>query len=259
MEIISTGYDFNHEKNFSISRPCGLKEYLFLIIRSTALFEINGQKLHIEPNSMILIDKNTPHSFCADSDTFINDWITFTFNKKDTLSNLENTITFNTFFTSPDALMCSDIIKLLCVERNSSSVFKESNIQNYAAIIFNKLRDNSKICKANIPYYNEFQKIRNKIYANPYEKFTVEKLAAEINLSKSYFQHCYKICFNTTPIADVINSRIEYSKQLLMSTNFSISKISDIIGYQNDAQFIKQFKAVVKTTPAQYRKKVISD
>lgn len=93
------------------------------------------------------------------------------------------------------------------------------------------------------------QKIRNNIYANPNKKFTIEKLAAKINLSKSYFQHCYKLCFNTTPIADVINSRIEYSKQLLVSTNFSISEITDIIGYKNDTQFIKQFKNVVKKTP----------
>lgn len=259
MKIITVGYDFRHGSDFAVSRPLGLNEYLFLIIRSTALFEINGQKLHIKPDSMILIDKNTPHSFCADSEIFINDWIAFTLDESEHLSHLKNIVNFNTFFTSPDASLCSDIIKLICTEKNSSSIFRESNLQNMLQVIFNKLRDNFKACKTDIRYHNELQKVRNKIYANPCKKFTIEKLAAEINLSKSYFQHCYKECFNTTPIADVINSRIEYSKQLLMSTSFSISKISDIIGYQNDIQFIKQFKAVVKTTPAQYRKKVTSD
>lgn len=259
MKIISIGYDFRHGSDFVISRPFGLNEYLFLIIRSTASFEINGQTMQILPGSMILIDKNTPHSFCADSDFFINDWIAFTLNESEHLSDLENILNFNTFFTSPDVSMCSEIIKLICAEKNSSGIFKESNIQNMLQIIYNKLRDNSKACKTDIQYHNELQKVRNKIYANPCEKFTIEKLASEINLSKSYFQHCYKVYFNTTPIADVINSRIEYSKQLLMSTSFTISKISDIIGYQNDAQFIKQFKAVVKTTPLQYRKEVISD
>lgn len=255
MEILSVGYDFRHGKNFAISRPYGLNEYLFLIIRSTALFEINGQKLQILPNSMILIDKNTPHSFCADSDLFINDWISLSFDTEKQTEYLE----MNTFFTSSDVTVCSELIKLIAAEKTSASIFKESNIQNMLQIVYNKLWDNSKAYKSDIKYYNELQKVRNKIYNNPSGKFTIEDLAAQINLSKSYFQHCYKACFNTTPIADVINSRIAYSKRLLMSTSFSISEIAYITGYQSDVQFIKQFKSVVKITPACYRKKVISD
>lgn len=259
MKIISIGYDFRHGSEFAISRPFGLNEYLFLIIRSSAVFEISGQKQRVKPNSMILIDQNTPHSFGADSDLFINDWIAFTLDESERFSDLENFINLNTFFDSPDVSVCSEIIKLICSEKNSSSVFGESNIQYLFQIIFNKLRDNSKACKFDIKYHGELQKIRNKIYANPSERFTIQELAAEINLSNSYFQHCYKACFNTTPIEDVINSRIEYSKQLLMSTRFSISKIAYITGYQSDVQFIKQFKAVVKTTPTQYRKEVTSN
>lgn len=255
MEIISIGYNFRHGKEFAISRPYGLKEYLFLIIRSTALFEINGQKVHIRPNSMILIDKNTPHSFSADSDLFINDWIALSFDAEEQPSRLK----MNTFFTSSDVTVCSELIKLMSTERTSASAFRRNNITGMLQIIFNKLRDNSMICKTELQYYNELQKIRNTIYESPTEKFTVEKLAAEINLSKSYFQRCYKLCFNTTPIADVINSRIEYSKQLLLSTNFSISEIAEILGYAQDIQFIKQFKSIVKTTPGKYRKEVISD
>lgn len=256
MQIISIGYDFRHGKDFCISRPYGLKEYLFLIIRSTAHFYINGQKLHILPDSMILIDKNTPHSFSADSDLFINDWIELSIDSKEQLKYIDT----NTFFHSSDVANCSELIKLIIAENNSTGSFKENNIQNMLQIVLNKLQDNSEtFCKTDIKYRAELQRIRNNIYDNPTEKFTIEKMASEINLSKSYFQRCYKLCFNTTPITDVINSRIEYSKRLLVSTNISISKIADIIGYENDIQFIKQFKSVVKTTPAKYRKNQISD
>lgn len=255
MEIISIGYDFRHKKDFRISRPYGLKEYLFLIIRSTALFEINGQKLHIVPNSMILIDKKTPHSFSTDSDVFINDWITLSCESE----NQTKCLKMNTFFTSSDVTFCSELIKLISAEKTSVDAFKTNNINNMLKIIFNKLCNNTITYNGNIPYYNELQKIKNTIYANPDKKFTIEKLANELHLSKSYFQYCYKLCFNTTPIADVINSRIEYAKQLLVSTNFSISEIADIIGYKNDTQFIKQFKNSVKNTPSQYRKEVISN
>lgn len=259
MEIISVGYDFRHGKEFSISRLYGLKEYLFLIIRSTALFYINGQKLHIMPNSMILIDKNTPHSFYADSKLFINDWISFSIKEKDNLSDFENTVKLNTFFNSSDVAICSEMIRFISNEETSVSIFKETNMQNMLQIIFNKLRDNSEYCKPDKQYYKELQKLRNSIYSNPTEKYTIEQLVQEVCLSKSYFQRCYKLYFNITPIADVIRSRIKYSKQLLLTTNFSISEIAEILGYQNDIQFIKQFKHITKKTPGQYRKAVTSN
>lgn len=257
MKIISIGHDFRHPGDFYISRPSGLNEHLLLVIRSTALFKINGQCLHISPNSMILIKKNTPHFFSADSDLFINDWIALSFNEKDCLQYNENSIKFNTFFTSPDVAICSKIIELIQSEKNSGSIFRDNNITAMLQIIFNKLQDNS-VYYTNQKYYNELQKIRSEIYSHPTQKFTVEQLASKAYMSKSYFQACYKSAFGTSPIADVINSRIEYSKQLLLSTNFSVSKIAEAIGYANDIQFIKQFKSVVQTTPKNYRSKVLA-
>ena len=259
MEIISIGHNFKHDSNFNILRPNGLNEYLFLIIRSTALFEINGQKLHIKPNSMILIDKNTPHFFYADSDLFINDWIALTFNEKESLQYTENNIKLNTFFSSSDTLICSEMIKYIQNEIISNGLFKENNIKSMLQIILNKLQENSVTHNLNKKYYNELQKLRDRIYSNPTEKFTIEQLANEVHLSKSYFQYCYKLYFKASPFSDVVNSRIEYSKQLLLSTNFSIAEIAEIIGYANDIQFIKQFKKITKKTPKRYRTLIFSD
>lgn len=254
MIIKSIGYNFKHNKDFSITRPCGLNEYLLLIIRSTAIFKINGQDLHINPNSMILIDKNTPHSFYADSDLYINDWVALDVTDQERFVYFENNIKLNTFFDSPNVSICSEMIRLIQAEEMSASTFKEKNIMNMLQIILNKLQDVSMSCNHNKRYYNELRKQRENIYSHPTEKYTIESLSKQVNLSKSYYQYCYKSYFNLTPIADVINSRIEYSKQLLLSTNFSVSKIAEIIGYQNDIQFIKQFKSVTKTTPNKYRK-----
>ena len=111
--------------------------------------------------------------------------------------------------------------------------------------------------KIKLPYYNELVNLRNAIYDSPANKLTVESLADELHLSKSYFSHIYKKYFNTTPINDAIRSRIEYSKQLLYSTDYPVSKISKMLDYPHDTQFIKQFKAVTGMTPSQYRKNSI--
>lgn len=251
MNIISVGYDIKHSNTFELKRPHGLNEYLVLIIRSPALFHINGKSLNITPNSMICIKKHTPHSFSAASDVYINDWVAFELTEQE--DKLLSGITFNTFFTSPEVDFSSKLLMLMQEENAIRSSYKESNMLQLLQVIINKLGEASKCSYPPKPYYNELHKIRNRIFAHPTERYTIKDLSAEINLSESYFHHCYKECFDSTPISDAIISRIDHSKQLLSSTDFSISEIAEILGYANDGQFIKQFKAVTDITPKKYR------
>lgn len=41
-------------------------------------------------------------------------------------------------------------------------------------------------------YFRQFSEIRSLLYNSPQTRYSVESLAAEVNLSKSYFQHVYK-------------------------------------------------------------------
>ena len=56
------------------------------------------------------------------------------------------------------------------------------------------------------------------------------------------------------PIADMIHSRIEYAKDLLSSSDYTVKMIADELSYPSDIQFIQQFKSVTGQTPKTYRK-----
>lgn len=259
MKLLSVGYDFRHDADFKLLRPNGLNEYLLLIIRSKAYFEIEGKRLKIMPNSMILVDKNTPHSFYADKETYINDWITFDLTTEEYSAFIEQHIKVNTFFALCNIEFFSDIIKLMQTEVQTVGIDKSGNMDLFFRIVLNKLQDNSMYLNFDKKYYNELLKIRNGIYSYPQKEYTIEQLSLEVNLSKSYFQHLYKLYFNTTPISDAIKSRIEYSKQLLTSTCYSVSEVAELSGYKDDAQFIKQFKSIAGITPNKYRKGFYKD
>lgn len=252
MNITSIGYNFKHNTNFGLERPSGLCENLFLIIRSTALFYINGNKIHIHPNSMIFISKNTPHSFYASDDQFINDWIAVEFSEHED-NHICNNIDFNVFFNSQDVPLCSELIQIMQSESIANNSTKNSTLYHLFNIILNKLRDNSKHYNSNQKYYPEFLNIRNSIYSNPCKKYTISKLSETVHLSNSYFQYLYKLYFGISPISDLINSRTEYAKKLLISSNYTVTKIAEILGYSTDMQFIKQFKSVANQTPSAYR------
>ena len=256
MEFISIGYDFHHNRNFQISRPQGLNYYLFLIIRSKAYYLDNGDKKFLYQKSIIFFDKGTPQFFGAIDDDYINDWISFSLNKDEDLLFRSSGITNNKFYNIESFCFFEDLINLM------SNEFRLNNINAYNSLLSDLLTaflkkymeitftDNSKSL-----YYNELAAIRRMIYRFPTGKHTIKSLAYKSNLSISHFSHLYKKYFNTTPISDVILSRIQYAKQLLNSTTYSISEISNILNYSCDTQFMKQFKTVTKMTPREYRKK----
>lgn len=56
------------------------------------------------------------------------------------------------------------------------------------------------------------------------------------------------------PVTDIINSRIEHSKHLLRSIDYSVKEIAEMMGYSTDTQFMKQFKVMTGMSAGEYRK-----
>lgn len=249
----SIGYNFCHDKNFNIVRPQGLDEYLLLIIRSKAYFGHENDRTKIEPCSLVIFRKKTPQYFGADNDVYINDWISFDMNSEEEKA-FKDTVVFDKIVQSEDVEVCSEIIKLMQNEMYSADMYKDETLNLYFKIIRKKLSKIFGSSEPNKPYHNKLLSIRTDIYNNPWIKHSVKNLSNEINISESYFQHLYKKYFAVSPIADEINSRVEYSKQLLSSSNYSVKEISDMLNYNSDTQYMKQFKLITNMTPSEYRK-----
>lgn len=92
------------------------------------------------------------------------------------------------------------------------------------------------------------------IEENYQENITVETLSSLVHLNKYYFVHNFKKQFGTSPINYLINRRIEESKHLLVSTNHSLSLISQIVGFSSPSYFSQAFKRITNITPQEYKK-----
>ena len=105
------------------------------------------------------------------------------------------------------------------------------------------------------PYYAEFSKLREKIYATPSYNWSIDAMCKEMILSREYFQKLNTRCFGISFTQDVINSRIAHAKKLLAQTDQSIAVIAEKSGYDNYVHFMHQFKKIVGITPTDYRRK----
>ena len=67
MKLNYIGYDYLHEPDFFISRPEGRKDSVFLLLRTPAIFNINGKDIKASKNSFILFREGTPQFYRADN------------------------------------------------------------------------------------------------------------------------------------------------------------------------------------------------
>lgn len=87
------------------------------------------------------------------------------------------------------------------------------------------------------------------------EQITLYDVACHLHMNYSYLSSY--ISQNTGKhFSEHLNDvRIQHSKSLLAETNYSISYISENIGYSDQSYFGKIFKKLVGLTPLQYRNK----
>ena len=88
MQVNNIGYNHSHDADFQISRPDGSGDYLFLIVKTPAIFTLSGKDIQTEPNSVILYKKGTPQFYRVLGTVFTNDWLHFDINE-DELSLFE--------------------------------------------------------------------------------------------------------------------------------------------------------------------------
>ena len=257
MIIRKTGYNHRHDSDFQIERPHGSGDFLLLLIKSPALFLLDGKWQKVKKESFILYQKDTPQFYQADGQEFVNDWIHFTVEKEDLDFMRELHIPFDTIVELSDVSQLSMLVRNVCYEFYSENFYRTETLQNYLRLLFYKLSEKMRVGQAETAsdHYEKMSLIRSQIYSEPQANWEIEGMAHQLRMSRSGFEHIYRQLFGTSPIQDVIESRVSYGKLLLSTTALPVKQIAEICGYKSDIHFMRQFKDRVGKTPTQYRQK----
>lgn len=129
----------------------------------------------------------------------------------------------------------------------------------YMRIIFIALSDAAdpprQSPEENIPRYGELKRIREAVYDDPLNNWSVNELCDDMQISRSYFHRLYFTAFGVTFRQDVIESRLIRAAQLLKNTDMSVTAISETCGYDSESYFMRQFKKHKGCTPTEYRRR----
>lgn len=249
------GYNVIHPEGFTVDRPDGSGDYVFLFFRSKMELKIHSQAVLVEPNTFIIFNKNSPYFYQHAEQPLVHDWFHFDMEDADAFFDRLN-LPLDTLIKAYDPFYISRKVNDIHWENLQNGTFRNEIIDYTIRCLFMKLSDirnhlepHHQISK----YYDQFLNLRNEVFSSPSTWYTVEFLADKMNMSRSYFQHMYKQIFGISVINDIILNRLGYASYLLKNTSYAISHISGICGYENDVHFMRQFKKYVGLTPSEYR------
>ncbi len=93
----------------------------------------------------------------------------------------------------------------------------------------------------------------NYIEQHYFEQITVEQMAKSCNLNRSYFTRLFKKATQSNPQDFLIKYRMTKASEFLKVTNYSIGKVSELVGYPNQLYFSKAFRSYFNMSPREYR------
>lgn len=253
------GYNYNHEPDFKMDKPEGPGAYLFLLVKSNAIFYINGKRNLVKKNSYVLLQPKTPCLYQGANENYEDDWFFFNMTDEEKSELLEKGLVFDTPVFLGNIEEISSLIHQISYNHFSADIYHEEIKILLTSVLFLKTAQQAKLKIIQSPDVlasknDRLTYLRTRLFEEPALFSGIDEMADFMNLSRSGFQHLYSNTFGVSVIHDVIKGRIEKAKSLLSRTNFSITEISTKCGYKSEFHFMRQFKKETGLTPTEFRR-----
>ncbi len=100
-------------------------------------------------------------------------------------------------------------------------------------------------------------KALQQLHSNPHMAWTLEKMSAEVGMSRAAFARRFKELVGQPMFEYLTRLRIQRAGELLRETKLPLYEIANRVGYASDLAFTKTFKKHAGTTPTRFRKQAI--
>lgn len=89
--------------------------------------------------------------------------------------------------------------------------------------------------------------------ANYQESIDLDRLGEIAHMSKRNFMRNFRAAIGTSPIAHLIQMRVNHAASLLRHTRQSVTEIAFQVGFGDSNYFARQFRRILGVTPSKYR------
>lgn len=102
----------------------------------------------------------------------------------------------------------------------------------------------------------QVSKARMMMNTAAFENKSPEEIAAELNISYSWFRRVFKQYTGFSPAQYQLEIKLQKAKELLTSTNMPVKEITYELNFESASYFVTFFKSKTGLSPGDYRQKV---
>ena len=228
---------------------------IILCTQGEGILIINKQEYTISASQAFFLPKEIPHEYYKKTEKFHTDWIVFDGME---VEKVREALKFKDagVFNVKDINILEDIFFKIFNDLKNSNFYSGFNCSSllYTYIIeFNKQIISSKTKNEEIKS-QQIQPILQYIEENYHKDITIEELSQIIDCSPQHLCHLFKESLNLRPFEFLAKVRITRAREILCNTDYSISEISDLLGYKDSSYFCAIFKRHEKISPVEFRK-----
>lgn len=229
---------------------------LFYVVNGKGVFCTESGEVPIQKDSLIIINPNVRHTEKSSSTQPLT-YITLGIDcLKFELENEEHDYIVYDFSSQRGTLL--PIMQSMLQEVEEKKASFDLICQNYLSILLlklSRLTEKGFILATPEDFPSECELIKKYINQHSREQLTLDDLANVSHLNKFYLSHIFSKAYGISPINYLLERRILHSKELLKTTDFSITQIANATGFSSSNYFSQSFKKYTGITPKAYRKK----
>ena len=239
-------------------RPRGRLDYQLLYVASgKTVFYFNGEPKEVAAGHMVLFQPRQEQRyeyFAVDRPEVY--WVHFTGSDvRNILKHYDIPLDRNVIYSGSSATYAY-LFKEMINELQTCRTGYQELLEMYLRQIFLLVQRSWEERKPTVSSYLQEEIDYARKYFNEHynEDISIEEYAQSRGMSVSWFLRNFKQMTMKSPMQYILAIRINNAVSLLETTDYNVTEISTIVGYENPLYFSRIFKKQKGVSPSEYRK-----
>ncbi len=252
--IVSDGMGFHGDPGFRIDRYFFHNNVLIHIISGKFHVEQYGRHIEVFPGETVLLKLTDPHIYYSDKSGC--EFVWFHFRGATCMPLLQ---TLQSAGMLPYKANCPEQEKRICECFDMAAKNTDDYEIPLSGMLYSILLETvgpvlTLLNSREMPGEERFmRRIKRYVEGNLDRKISLEELAEHMGMSKFYFSRKFREYFGVSPGTYIAESRVNLAKKYLVSTNDTLARIAELLGYADQSHFSKQFRQYTGMNPSEYR------
>lgn len=232
---------------------------LFYVLHGEGVFYIENEKVPVKTDDLIIINPNVEHT----EKTFPNnpmeyivfgvEGLAFSFTEHDQAYGRG----YSFYSYGSDKNQFINFAQLMMHEfQDKKPGFEQvcHGLLEVLLVYISRKQKLSVISESSFQLSKECAIAKRYIDTNYAQDITLDSLAEITHINKFYLAHSFTECVGQSPISYLTERRLAACKELLSSSNLSVTQIATSAGFSSQSYFSQIFAKKVGMSPRQYRK-----